>query len=165
MSRRVLIAGVGNLFFADDGFGVEVARRLAAIALPPGVTVMDVGIRGLHLAYELLSPPDVLLVVDVMPRGGAPGDLYVLEPELEGGLPSSAEGHGMDLPSVFATVRALGGTLPRVLIVGCEPGELGEGIGLSARVEQAIEPCLRLVHELVARELEPEPTTMKEVES
>jgi hydrogenase maturation protease len=71
----------------------------------------------------------------------------------------------MDLPSVFATVRALGGTLPRVLIVGCEPGELGEGIGLSARVEQAIEPCLRLVHELVARELEPEPTTMKEVES
>ena len=168
---RILVAGVGNVFFGDDGFGVEVARRLLA-APPDDTRVADFGIRGVHLAYELLAPFDLVIVADCMPRGGAPGTLYVVEPELEAcASPADAPGdgeagasvampvrsgvsagpHGMDLPLVFAAVRELGGSLPRTLVLGCEPHDLEPGIGLSPSVERAIPGALDLIRELIAR--------------
>jgi hydrogenase maturation protease len=148
----VVVAGVGNVFLGDDGFGAEVARRLARQPLPAGLEVTDYGIRGLHLAYRLLDPVSLLVVADVARRGGAPGTLYVIEPDVEALAPGTADGHAFDLAAVFSAVRSMGGELPRIRIVACEPASLGERIGLSAPVEAAVEPALRLVRELVERE-------------
>jgi hydrogenase maturation protease len=150
----VLVAGAGNIFRGDDGFGVEVVARLARAELPAGVTVRDYGIRGLHLTYALLEPMSLLIVVDAVSRGEPPGTLFVIEPALIDGEPQvSAEPHGMSLPVVFASVRAMGGDLPRVLIVGCEPAELGEMMGLSPAVERAVMPAVELVRTILDREL------------
>ena len=154
MSGRILVAGVGNVFFGDDGFGPAVAQRLREAQLPPDVDVAEFGIRGIHLAYELLEAPAVLIVADAVPRGGAPGTLYVLEPELDA-EPAQADAHGMDLRSVFAAVLAMGGTLPRIRIVGCEPASVAPGIGLSAPVANAVDEAARLVRDLLQEELAP----------
>ena len=145
-----LVAGVGNVFFGDDGFGVEVARRLRAERLPRGVEVEDYGIRGLHLAYRLLDPPGLVVIVDVVRRGGPPGTLYVLEPEVD--LEPAcdvAEAHAVDVASVLASVRALGGALPPVRLVGCEPGGFAERMGLGPDVAAAVPEAVRIVRELV----------------
>lgn len=153
MSPRILVAGVGNVFFGDDGFGVEVARRLAEGGLPEGVAVADFGIRGLHLAFALLDGVDLLVAVDASPRGGAPGTLYLLEPESDAdGAPAQADAHGMQLPAVLAAVRAMGGTVPPVRVVACEPAAC-EGMGLSAPVRAAVGPAAELVREVVERAL------------
>lgn len=146
--KRILVAGIGNVFLGDDGFGVEVVRRLAEVPLPRGVELLDVGIRGLHLAYQLLDGYDLLLAVDLVTRGEAPGTVHVIEPEgMEG--PRQADAHSISLPSVLAMLRAMDGAVGRVLVVGCEPQCLDEGMGLSAVVETAIEPTMRLVREIV----------------
>jgi len=150
---RALVAGVGNVFLGDDGFGVEVVRSLVGATLPAGVRVQDYGIRGLHLAYDLLDAPDLLVVVDITSRGGAPGTLYVLEPDPDAIERTLADGHGMDLGAVFAQVRQLGGRLPRTRILGCEPATVAEGIGLSEPVRRAIEPAVALVFDVLYREL------------
>jgi hydrogenase maturation protease len=150
-SAEVLIAGAGNIFRGDDGFGVAVAGKLARQSLPAGVIVRDFGIRGLHLAYELLDPPGLLIVVDAVSRGEPPGTLFVIEPEIE--PPATADPHGMDLQAVFASVGAMGGALPRILIVGCEPADLSETMGLSPAVELAVEPAVELLRTMVEREL------------
>ncbi len=149
----VLVAGVGNLFLGDDGFGCEVARRLAGGPLPSGVEVSDFGIRGLHLAYRLLDPVSLLVVVDAVARGGPPGTLYLLEPALEPPAePAAPDAHGLDLPAVFAALRALGGELPVTRIVGCEPASVDERLGLSPRVEASVEDAVRLVREVIGRQ-------------
>lgn len=145
----ILIAGVGNVFFGDDGFGVEVARRLATEALPDGVRVVDFGIRGLHLAYELLEPIDLLVIVDTVSRGGAPGSLYVIEPDTDG-VPAGPDAHSMDLGWVFATVRSMGGALPPIRLVGCEPASIEERLGLGEEVASACGPAVQLVREIVS---------------
>ena len=153
---RLLIAGVGNIFLGDDGFGVEVARRLAATALPEHVRVADFGIRGVHLAYELLEGSYATTVlVDAMPRGREPGTVYLLEPELdrlEEGGPALADAHGMDPRTVFALLRTLGGTPGRVLIVGCEPLRTEEEMGLSEPVSAGVDEAIRLILDLLERE-------------
>lgn len=148
MTAPVLVAGVGNIFFGDDAFGVEVVRRLAMRAPRAGLDAIDFGIGGLQLAFELLEPRALVVIADAVPRGGVPGTLYRLAPDL---APDqvSASPHGMTLPLVFAQVRAMGGTLPPIVIVGCEPADTGERIGLSAGVERAIEPAIELIEELV----------------
>jgi hydrogenase maturation protease len=151
----ILVAGAGNVFRGDQGFGVEVVARLSRQPLPDGVTVRDYGIRGLHLSYALLAPPALLIVVDAVGRGELPGTLFVIEPTVtDDDLTLAAGPHGMSLPAVFATVQAMGGTLPRVLIVGCEPASLDETRGLSPAVERAVAPALELVRTLLERELE-----------
>jgi hydrogenase maturation protease len=153
VSARVLVAGIGNVFFGDDGFGVEVVRRLGGEPLPEGVAVADYGIRGLHLAYRLLDPLEVLIAVDATPRGGVPGTLYAIEPELASGIEGAgAEAHGMSLPAVFATVRMMGGALPRVVVLGCEPADVRERIGLSPPVAAAIEPALSMLRAMLSGE-------------
>lgn len=153
MIGRTLVAGIGNIFFGDDGFGVEVARLLAA-APPPGARVEDFGIRALHLAYALLEPIELLVAVDCMPRGGAPGTLYVVEPVVDGGVPAGvADAHGMNLPVVFAAVRELGGRMPRTLVVGCEPGRTDAALGLSPAVTAALPAAAELIRDVVAGRL------------
>lgn len=157
-ARRVLIAGIGNVFLGDDGFGVEVARRLAGEAqLPPEADVVDAGIAGLHLAFRLVEGYELFIAVDAVTRGEAPGTLYVLEPRLDeddgdgdgdGDRAAMADAHSIDLRAVLAMVRSLGGTLGRVVVVGCEPADLDERMGLSPAVTAAIEPAIRRVRQL-----------------
>ena len=156
--RRILVAGIGNIFLGDDGFGVEVAQRFAAAGPPPGVEVCDFGIRGLHLAYQMLDGGyDATILVDAVPRGGTPGSLYLIEPELESLPAASADAHSMDPVMVLGLLKTLGGSLGRVLIVGCEPASLEEGIGLSLPVDRAVSEALEFLREIVARELLPCP--------
>jgi hydrogenase maturation protease len=117
---RVLVAGVGNVFLGDDGFGVELAGRLAERALPAGVEVIDYGIRGIDLAYALLEDYDAAVLLDATPRGGTPGSLYLIEPDLEG-AEVAIDAHGMDPVKVLALARTMGELPRRVLVVGCEP--------------------------------------------
>ena len=155
----ILVAGIGNLFFGDDGFGVAVAQRLAG-APPPRTRVEDYGIRAMHLAFALTDPhsgpPELCVVVDCMARGGPPGTLYLVEPEVDtpGGV---ADAHGMNLPVVFAAVRELGGEMPRTLIVGCEPASLEPGIGLSAVVEGAVPEAIEMIRDLLTTHHEATP--------
>ena len=151
MSGRTLVAGVGNIFLSDDGFGVEVVRRMAGDTFPDGVKVVDFGIRGVHLAYELLEGYQTTILVDATQRGGAPGTVYVIEPDLES-IPAGVvmDAHSLDPATVFGMLRALGGSPQDVLVVGCEPATVDDGMGLSEVVEQAVDEAVRRVRELVA---------------
>lgn len=161
MSRGVLVAGIGNVFLADDGFGVEVVRRLAGHRLPEAVHVVDYGIRGVHLAYELLDGRyDTLIMVDAMPVEGPPGTLAVIEvgPDAvedadddarEGPFGAPAvDGHGMHPLAVLRLLDRLGGRLDRVLVVGCRPEAIEERMELSPAVRAAVDEAVRLVVEL-----------------
>ncbi len=152
---RILVAGIGNVFLGDDGFGVALAGRLATGALPAGVDVVDFGIRGMDLAYALGDGYDAAVLLDATPRDQAPGTLYVIEPELD---PSEValDTHGMDPVKVLALARTLGGSPPRVLVVGCEPltrmSEDDEVVvaELSEPVRAALDEAVRLVESLLA---------------
>jgi hydrogenase maturation protease len=150
-----LIACVGNIFLGDDGFGVEVARRLSTRQLPAGVRAVDYGIRGIHLAYELADKSyDTLILVDAAPRGGAPGTVYLIEPDLDrlGEVGAgAADAHGMDPQTVFSLLKTLGGKPGRVLIVGCEPASTEDEIALSEPVAAAVDEAVKLIFELVER--------------
>jgi hydrogenase maturation protease len=161
-ATRVLVAGIGNVFLGDDGFGVEVVARLAGRTLPESVEVADFGIRGFDLAYALMEGYDAAVLVDALPRGGQPGELFVVEPDLEqlerSEGPTVADGHGMDPVAVLKLVKQFGGEPPRLYVVGCEPaslgGEQGE-MGLSASVEAAVDGGVELVEGLLMRLLTP----------
>jgi hydrogenase maturation protease len=147
---RILIAGIGNLFLRDDAFGTEVARRLAADDLPAGVRAVDYGIRGMHLAYDLLDGWDALILVDALPDRGEPGALRVLDVGPEHLDPGEAlDAHGMDPGSVLSSLRLLGGRLPRTIVVGCQVRDVDEGIGLSTPVAGSVEAAVGTVHALV----------------
>jgi hydrogenase maturation protease len=116
---RVLIAGVGNIFLEDDGFGPEVVRALQHEDLPSGTRLVDYGIRGVHLAYDLLEPWDALVLIDALPATGVPGKLSIIEVDPESEGPHGGfDAHSMHPSSVFASLQALGGTLPRTFVVG-----------------------------------------------
>ncbi|MDX6209156.1 MAG: hydrogenase maturation protease [Frankiales bacterium] len=155
MTGRVLVAGIGNLFLSDDGFGSEVARRLAGDQLPDGVTVVDYGIRGMHLAYDLLDGYETLVVVDAMPGEGSPGDLTLTSVGPDDLGDGEYDAHGMAPVAVLATLGQLGGTLPPTYVVGCQPASVEEGMGLSPAVEAAVNGAVVLVHELLEEHLTP----------
>jgi hydrogenase maturation protease len=154
---RVLVAGIGNVFRTDDGFGPEVARRLSALTWPDGVRVVDYGIRGLHLAYDLLDHWDVLLLIDALPDRGDVGSVALLAIGDEHvGRDAQVDAHGMDPAAVLASLAALGGRLPaRTLLVGCSVAETGEGMGLTPVVEAAVDEAVRTVQALITAELQP----------
>jgi hydrogenase maturation protease len=145
---KILVAGVGNIFFGDDGFGSEVVRVLVADPIPD-VKIEDYGIRGLHLAYEVVAGYDRVFFIDAVPRGQPPGTLYVIEPKTSGAS-ATADAHGMDLETVFAFVRTLGGELPPLTLVGCEPWSADPEIGLTEPVRNAVQPAANLIRRLVA---------------
>ncbi len=152
---KVLIAGIGNVFFGDDGFGSAVARLLAGAPLPDGVVVRDFGIRGLDLAYELTSGYDVAILVDASARGCEPGELFVLEPRPSlDAEPASIDAHALTPEGVLRTARDLGGELPLLRLVGCEPAVLGTedepADGLSPAVSAAVPRAVRLIDQMVS---------------
>jgi hydrogenase maturation protease len=153
MEKQILVAGVGNAWLQDDAFGGECARRLAARGVPSGVTVMDFGTGGLDLAYEIMRGYDALVLLDASRQGGEPGTLYVLEPMMEDLAGPIEDGdvinpHGMDPQTVLRFVGAIGGFSGRVVVIGCEPGEVDEvGVGMTPAIEGAVERALQLVAE------------------
>jgi hydrogenase maturation protease len=156
--KRVLVAGIGNVFLGDDGFGVEVVRRLAGRELPEDVEVADFGIRGMDLAYALQDDYEVVVFVDAIPRGEEPGTVYLLEPEIEEDGEVALDTHGMDPVKVIKLARALGARPTRTLVVGCEPQAIVSGedyeemqMELSEPVRAAVEEAVKLVESLVEK--------------
>jgi hydrogenase maturation protease len=154
---RLLIAGIGNIFLGDDGFGCEVAQRLRRRDWPPEIQVEDFGIRGLDLAYALLDGYETAILIDALPQNRPPGSVTTLELEIPdaGSESPSFEAHGMHPLNVLRMVRALGGTSTRILLVGCEPVDFGdetEGrMGLSEPVSQGVEQALVILDQLIAQ--------------
>jgi hydrogenase maturation protease len=150
---RTLVAGVGNIFLGDDAFGCEVVRRMADRPVPDGVQISDFGIRGVHLAYQLLDGYDLLVLVDAAPRGREPGTVSLLEVELDkiektdGPL---VDAHGMEPVSILSMLASLDGSVQRVLVVACEPESTAEGIGLSAVVAAAVDPAVEIVQQVIS---------------
>ena len=151
----ILVAAVGNLWLGDDGFGSAVAKGLRERELSGDVAIADFGTGGLDLAYEVMRGYDALVLVDVSRQGGEPGTLYVMEvgpDSVKAGIEDGAkiDPHGMDPQTVLRFVRATGGWPGRVIVVACEPEQVEEvGIGLTPRVEAAVERAVALVAETV----------------
>ena len=156
---RMLIAGVGNVFLSDDAFGVEVVRQMAGTSLPKGVELVDFGIRGVHLAYQLLDGYDVLVLIDAAPRGESPGTVALLEvnqAEVGDARAAVSEGwaplvdaHGMEPGSILKMLGSLGGQVGKVLVVACEPESVEEGLGLSEPVQAAVPHAVALVNRIM----------------
>ncbi len=161
-TSRILVAGIGNIFLGDDAFGSEVARRLEERRWPSGVRVIDFGIRGLDLAYALCEPHDLTVLIDATPRGGAPGTLYLIEPDLaelreDASQDAFLDAHSLDPLQVLKMARSQGADLEGIVLVGCEPGDLGgeEGrLGMTEPVAAAVEEALEVVSQLVRNFLE-----------
>jgi hydrogenase maturation protease len=153
--KQILVAGVGNAWLQDDAFGGECARRLQERGVPSGVTVMDFGTGGLDLAYEIMRGYDALILLDASRQGGEPGSLYVIEPSMEELSGPIEDGdvinpHAMDPQTVLRFVGAIGGFSGRVVVIGCEPGEVDEvGLGLTPAVDEVVERALALVTDTI----------------
>ena len=160
IKARILVAGIGNIFLGDDGFGVEVATRLANSGLPAEVRVIDFGIRGLDLVYALQDDYESTILIDAFPNGAVPGTVSVVEPdltELETSAATALEPHSMHPMNVLRMAAAMNSPLKHVLLVGCEPAFLGgdEGhMGLSHEVQAAVEEAVKLTTALVERILD-----------
>lgn len=159
---RMLVAGVGNIFLSDDGFGTEVVRRMAGRPVPDGVELVDFGIRGVHLAYQLLDGYDTLVLIDAAQRGRTPGTVTLLEVDqaqltdttaatVDGKAPL-VDAHGLEPGAILSMLGSIGGSVARVLIVACEPASVAEGIGLSPVVEAAIPAAIEAVERLTRTE-------------
>jgi hydrogenase maturation protease len=166
MSDRILVAGIGNIFLADDGFGCEVVRRLAERELPEGTEVVDFGIRGMDLAYALMDPYEAVIFVDAVPRGEEPGTVYLIEAEVPGKGEVALDTHVMDPVKVIRLARVLGAEIPRTLVVGCEPKVVLSGehyddmlMQLSEPVQKAVDEAVKLVESLVEELNAPSPNS------
>jgi hydrogenase maturation protease len=152
ITSQILVAGIGNIFLGDDGFGPEVMRHVPEHVAGPGVRVVDYGIRGMHLAYDLLDGYDALVLVDALPDRGAPGTLHVFEADhetLSAGI--GLDAHAMDPAAVFASLAALGGTAPYTVVIGCEVDDVDERMGLSAAVSATVAEAVKAIEEVVER--------------
>jgi hydrogenase maturation protease len=153
--KRILVAGIGNAWLKDDGFGGEVVKRLESRELPEGAAVFDFGTGGLDLAYELMRGYDALLLIDVSRQGGEPGTLYVMETmkdDVEAGIEDGQiiNPHAMDPQTVLRFVKTLGAWPGKVVIVACEPAEVEEmGMGLSPAVQSAVDAAVGVVIETI----------------
>jgi hydrogenase maturation protease len=156
----ILVACVGNIFQGDDAFGCEVANVLARRGRGQNVRVVDFGIRGVDLTYALVDAPELTILVDTVSRGGEPGTLYTIEPDLEdleAAGQTAVDPHSMDPLQVLRVAKSMGGQLGRILLVGCEPADLGgeEGrMGLTPPVSAAIEQAVAMVESLIEKELQ-----------
>jgi len=159
MSPKILVAGIGNIFLGDDGFGVEVLQQLSREPLPAHIEAVDFGIRGFDLAYALMKPYDAVILVDALPRGGTAGTLYTIEPDLSGldsVGPEEIDTHGMNPMKVLGMVKSMGGQTNRLFVVGCDPEPLGEEddlerMGLSPPVALAVDEAVAMIHSLIER--------------
>ena len=148
---RILVAGIGNIFLGDDGFGSEVVRHVPVQQDNSGLRVVDYGIGGMHLAYDLLDDWDALVLVDAIPSRGRPGALHVFEADHETYSTTAAlDAHSMDPAAVFASLKALGGRPPYTIVVGCEAESVDDGIGLTDAVAGAVPRAIHAVEAVVA---------------
>jgi hydrogenase maturation protease len=153
--KRILVAGIGNAWLKDDGFGGEVVKRLESRELPEGAAVFDFGTGGLDLAYEVMRGYDALVLIDVSRQGCEPGTLYVMEAlkdDVEAGIEDGqvVNPHAMDPQTVLRFVKTLGAWPGKVVIVACEPAEVEEmGMGLSPAVESAVDGAVGVVIETI----------------
>ncbi len=150
---RILVAGIGNIFLGDDGFGVEVVNELRRRQLPECVRVIDFGIKGFDLAYALMDGYETAILVDAAPQGGKPGTVYTIEPDLAA-IDGGPETHGMSPVRVLSLVKAMGGTSGRILLVGCEPDSVPADEwehGLSPAVQSAVPEAVRVIEDLITR--------------
>jgi hydrogenase maturation protease len=160
----ILVAGIGNIFLGDDGFGPEVLRHVSQRPASPNVRVTDYGIRGMHLAYDLLDGWDALVLVDAVPNRGAPGTLHVFTADHETfSATAGLDAHAMDPQTVFASLNALGGSPPHTVVVGCEVEDVDEGMGLSERVAAAVPAAVGMVEEVVTQLLARNTVSVREV--
>jgi hydrogenase maturation protease len=151
---RILVAGIGNIFFGDDGFGCEVAQQLAQRTLPESVCVMDFGIRSYDLAYTMTEGCDAVVLVDAMARGEAPGTLSLIEPDLsqlnefQNALPDA---HSLNPLSVLQLAQSIGPLPQKLLLLACEPAafEMDENMGLSEAVRAAIPQAVLEIESLI----------------
>jgi hydrogenase maturation protease len=154
---RILVAGIGNIFLGDDAFGVEVIRRLSSREWPEEVRVADFGIRGLDLVYAMQNGYETTVLIDAFPHGQAPGTVSLVKPDIDAidASPGNfVEPHSMNPINVLRMAKAMNGPLNQVLLVGCEPANLGgdEGcMGLSRQVEAAVEQAVITTEALVKR--------------
>ncbi len=152
---RILVAGIGNIFLGDDAFGIEVARRMTTQQLPEGVRVIDFGIRSYDLAYTLMEDWDHVILVDAAPRGGQPGTIYVIEPDLDSLGAPDLDAHTMNPVSVLRMVQALGGAVKHLMVVGCEPDALEPSddgqFALSEPVETAVNEAIQAIGEIIEK--------------
>ena len=168
-SERILVAGVGNIFFGDDAFGVEVIKELARVSLPAQVNAVDFGIRSYDLAYAIMDDYAATILVDITSRGEPPGTLYLIELDqekvanLEASVP---DGHSLDPVSVLRLVQSLGGQISRLYLVGCEPavletedGQMGLSEPVQAAVPQAVQMIQRVINQLLAETRHTEPAS------
>jgi len=159
---RILVAGIGNIFFGDDGFGVEVLRALSEKTLEPEVTIRDFGIRGYDLACALTDGYDAAILVDAVARGEPPGTVFAIQPDPPSGDESemaSLDPHSLHPLRVLQAARSFGELPQELYLVGCEPGETFEPegrIGLSDPVRQAVPNAVRLIEWILNRSLNPE---------
>jgi hydrogenase maturation protease len=153
--KRILVAGIGNIFLGDDAFGVEVARELGRRSLPEEVSVVDFGIRGYDLAYAIAENPDLVVLVDAVPRGQPPGTVYLIEldaEELKGLSQAPVDAHSLDPVHVLQMALSFGGRPGRLYLVGCEPAVLDEEegfLGLSESVQLAVPQAAARVESLI----------------
>lgn len=158
---RILVAGIGNIFLGDDAFGCEVVRRLTVRGVPGEVTVADFGVRSYDLAFALTDNFDVVILVDAVGRGAAPGTLYMIEPKVEdsGGAENrTLDPHAMNPVAVIQMARSLGEVCGKLFLVGCEPeacGSEGAQMSLSAVVREVIPEAIAMIDSLVADLLGP----------
>ena len=169
MSSKILIAGIGNIFLGDDAFGVETSRVLLQRRLPEGIKVVDYGIRGIDLAYDLLGDWDAVILVDALGRGGEPGTLYLLEPDLDSIRNSQSTSvtinpHGMDPVHVLGLAFSLGSVNAKIYLLGCEPEDFGDELegrmGLSKVVRTSIDGAIAMIDSVVERILAPTASTL-----
>ena len=158
-TKQILVAGIGNAWLRDDGFGGEVAKALTERQLPEGVSVMDFGSGGLDLAYEVMRGYDALILIDISRQGGEVGTLYVMEADADDVDGQIEDGqmlnpHGMDPETVLRFVKYVGGWPGRVIVIACEPETVEDvGLGLSEAVKASVSRAADLVIETV-RELQ-----------
>jgi hydrogenase maturation protease len=156
-TRQILVAGIGNAWMKDDGFGSEVIKVLSQRALPDGVSVVDFGTGGLDLAYEVMRGYDGLILVDISRQGEPPGTLYVMEADpadVDGSIEDgqALDPHGMDPETVLRFVKSVGGWPGRVMVVACEPEQIEDfGMGLSEAVAGAVQRAAEVVITTVAQ--------------
>jgi hydrogenase maturation protease len=146
---KVMVAGIGNVFLGDDGFGCEVIAALLARDLPPDVRVEDYGIRAAHLAVDLLDDYDLLVLVDALAGEETPGTIRVIEPDPLAPETQAVNAHSLGPAATLQLLTRMGGKVGRV-VVGCQPASLEPEMGLSAPVRAAIEPAVRIVESLLA---------------
>ncbi len=152
MEKQILVAGVGNAWLGDDGFGGHVVSRLLELGVPPGVQVQDFGSGGLDLAYEVMRGYHAMVLVDVSRQGGEAGDIYVIEPDPADFKPiqdgEAISPHGMDPGTVLRFVKTVHGWPGKVVVVGCEPADVESvAMELSEPVKAAVDRAAAVVLE------------------